>query len=71
MQELIDELEEVLSVSFNPLISMNLRLNIDLAKSKLEKEEKFIVDVQNDALQTDFYVNYENPQDYYNQKFKQ
>ena len=75
MQELIDELEEILSVSSNPLISMNLRLNIELAKSKLEKEKQVIEDAVIDTL-TNTYVDGNIPIkdrklgiDYYNEKF--
>jgi len=67
MQELIDELEEILSLSSNPLISMNLRLNIELAKSKLEKEKKVIEDTYYQGFSdkaNDIYG-----KDYYNEKF--
>ncbi len=63
MQELIDELQNYTSDYYynNEKYLLNL----------LEQEKKVIEEAQNDALQTDFYVNYENTQDYYNQKFIQ
>ena len=66
MQELIDELEQILSVSSNPLISMNLRLNIELAKSKLEKEKELFVNTFIDGEVT---CGRQLAQDYYNEKF--
>jgi hypothetical protein len=71
MQELIDELEEILSVSSNPLISMNLRLNIELAKSKLEKEKQVIEDAVDDQVNrySGMATFRTNGKDYYNEKF--
>jgi hypothetical protein len=66
MQELIDELEQILSVSSNPLISMNLRLNIELAKSKLEKEKELFV---NTFIDGEVNCGRQLAQDYYNEKF--
>ena len=69
MQELINELEEILSVSSNPLISMNLRLNIELAKSKLEKEKELLIDFHCEGQNIEESCGVSDAKAYYNEKF--
>lgn len=41
-----------------------------LEEKYLPLEKQQIIDAQIKSLQTDFYVNYEDPEDYYNQTYK-